>query len=145
MPNTVRLHRVLRTSPQKLYKAFIDPDAMTKWLPPNGFTGKVHEMNAKVGGGYRMSFTNFSNGKSHSFGGTYLELSPGERLVYTNKFADPTPPGEMRPTIPLRKVLVATGPIATQAGTPDTIPPGGCYLGGREPLTLLAKLGEAET
>ena|SRR5690348_8398483 len=144
MPNTVRLHRVLRTSPQKLYKAFIDPDAMTKWLPPNGFTGKVHEMNAKVGGGYRMSFTNFSNGKSHSFGGTYLELSPGERLVYTNKFDDPNLPGEMRTTITLKKVLVGTELIATQEGIPDMIPPEACYLGWQESLTLLAKLVEAE-
>ena len=144
MPSTIRLHRVLRTSPQKLYKAFIDPDAMNKWLPPNGFTGKVHQMDAKVGGQYRMSFTNFSSGKSHSFGGKYLELVPGERLVYTDKFDDPNLPGEMRTTIALKKVSVGTELNITQEGIPDMIPAEMCYLGWQESLVLLAKLVEAE-
>ena len=144
MPSTIRLHRVLRTSPQKLYKAFIDPDAMNKWLPPNGFTGKVHQMDAKVGGQYRMSFTNFSSGKSHSFGGKYLELDPGERLVYTDKFDDPNLPGEMRTTIALKKVSVGTELNITQEGIPDMIPPEACYLGWQESLTLLAMLVEPE-
>src|SRR5690349_4625642 len=108
MPNTVRFHRVLRASAQKLYKAFIDPDAMAKWLPPNGFTGKVHEMDARVGGGYRMSFTNFSTGKSHSFRGSYVELAPGERISYTDRFDDPNLPGEMRVTVTLKTVSVGT-------------------------------------
>jgi uncharacterized protein YndB with AHSA1/START domain len=144
MPNTIRLHRVLRTTPQKLYKAFLDPDAMVKWLPPNGFTGKVHEMNAKVGGKHRMSFTNFSSGKSHSFGGTYIELVPGERLVYTDKFDDPNLPGEMRTTITFKKVSVGTELNVTQEGVPDVIPAEACYLGWQESLRLLAKLVEAE-
>jgi uncharacterized protein YndB with AHSA1/START domain len=144
MPNTIRLHRVLRTTPQKLYKAFLDPDAMVKWLPPNGFTGKVHEMNAKVGGKHRMSFTNFSSGKSHSFGGTYLELVPGERLVYTDKFDDPNLPGEMRTTVTLKKVSVGTELNVTQEGVPDVIPAEACYLGWQESLRLLAALVEAE-
>ena len=144
MPSTIRLHRVLRTSPQKLYKAFIDPDAMNKWLPPNGFTGKVHQMDAKVGGQYRMSFTNFSSGKSHSFGGKYLELVPGERLVYTDKFDDPNLPGEMRTTVALKKVSVGTELNITQEGIPDMIPAEMCYLGWQESLMLLAKLVEAE-
>ena len=144
MPSTIRLHRVLRTSPQKLYKAFIDPDAMNKWLPPYGFTGKVHQMDAKVGGQYRMSFTNFSSGKSHSFGGKYLELVPGERLVYTDKFDDPNLPGEMRTTIALKKVSVGTELNITQEGIPDMIPAEMCYLGWQESLMLLAKLVEAE-
>src|SRR5258708_399086 len=108
MPNTVRFHRVLRTAAEKVYKAFIDPDAMAKWLPPNGFTGKVHEMDARVGGGHRMSFTNFSTGKSHSFGGRYVELTPGERICYTDRFDDPNLPGEMRVTVTLKKVSVGT-------------------------------------
>src|SRR5689334_9127805 len=144
MPSTIRLHRVLRTTPQKLYKAFIDPDAMAKWLPPNGFTGKVHQMEAKVGGQYRMSFTNFSSGKSHSFGGTYLELIPNERLVYTDKFADPNLPGEMRTTVALKKVSCGTELNVTQEGIPDLIPAEMCYLGWQESLALLAKLVGAE-
>ena len=144
MPSTIRLHRVLKTTPQKLYKAFIDPDAMAKWLPPNGFTGKVHQMDAKVGGQYRMSFTNFSSGKSHSFGGKYLELVPGERLVYTDKFADPNLPGEMRTTIAMKKVSCGTELNITQEGIPDMIPAEMCYLGWQESLALLAKLVEAE-
>ena len=144
MPSTIRLHRVLKTTPQKLYKAFIDPDAMAKWLPPNGFTGKVHQMDAKVGGQYRMSFTNFSSGKSHSFGGKYLELVPGERLVYTDKFDDPNLPGEMRTTIAMKKVSCGTELNITQEGIPDMIPAEMCYLGWQESLALLAKLVEAE-
>jgi uncharacterized protein YndB with AHSA1/START domain len=144
MPNTIRLHRVLRTTPQKLYKAFLDPEAMVKWLPPNGFTGKVHQIDAKVGGKHRMSFTNFSSGKSHSFGGTYLELVPGERLVYTDKFDDPNLPGEMRTTVTLKKVSVGTELNVTQEGVPDVIPAEACYLGWQESLRLLAALVEAE-
>lgn len=144
MPNTVRFHRVLRTTPAKVYKAFIDPDAMVKWLPPNGFTGKVHEMDARVGGGYRMSFTNFSTGKSHSFGGRYVELTPGERLCYTDRFDDPNLPGEMRVTITLKKVLVGTELNIVQEGIPDMIPPEACCLGWQESLALLAKLVDAE-
>src|SRR5213080_5098939 len=106
--NTIRLHRVLRATPEKIYRAFLDPDAMAKWLPPNGFTGKVHQMDAKVGGNYKMSFTNFSNGQSHSFGGTYLELVPNERIVHTDKFDDPNLPGEMRTTITFKKVMGGT-------------------------------------
>lgn len=144
MPNAVRFHRVLRTTPEKLYKAFIDPDAMVKWLPPNGFTGKVHEMDARVGGGYRMSFTNFSSGKSHSFGGRYTELKPGERIVYTDRFDDPNLPGEMRVTITLKKVSVGTELSIVQEGIPDVIPAEACYLGWQESLALLSKLVEAE-
>ena len=144
MPNTIRLHRVLRCTPQRLYKAFIDPDAMAKWLPPNGFTGKVHQMDARVGGAHRMSFTNFSTGKSDSFGGTYVELVPGERLVYTDKFDDPNLPGEMRTTVTIRKVSVGAELSVVQEGVPDVIPPEACYLGWQESLALLAKLVEAE-
>ena len=144
MPNTIRLHRVLRCTPQRLYKAFLDPDAMAKWLPPNGFTGKVHQMDARVGGAHRMSFTNFSTGKSDSFGGTYVELVPGERLVYTDKFDDPSLPGEMRTTVTIRKVSVGAELDVVQEGIPDVIPPEACYLGWQESLTLLAKLVEAE-
>jgi uncharacterized protein YndB with AHSA1/START domain len=144
MPNTVRFHRVLRTSAAKVYKAFIDPDAMAKWLPPNGFTGKVHELDARVGGGYRMSFTNFSTGKSHSFAGRYVELTPGERICYTDRFDDPNLPGEMRVTVTLKKVLVGTELNIVQEGIPDLIPPEACCLGWQESLTLLAKLVEAQ-
>ena len=144
MPNTIRLHRVLRCTPQRLYKAFLDPDAMAKWLPPNGFTGKVHQMDARVGGAHRMSFTNFSTGKSDSFGGTYVELVPGERLVYTDKFDDPNLPGEMRTTVTIRKVSVGAELSVVQEGVPDVIPPEACYLGWQESLALLAKLVEAE-
>jgi uncharacterized protein YndB with AHSA1/START domain len=141
---TVRLHRVLRAPPERIYKAFLDADAMSKWLPPNGFTGKVHHMDATVGGTYRMSFTNFSSGHSHSFGGTYLELAPHERLRYTGKFEDPNLPGEMQTTITLRKVLCGTEFTAVQEGIPEMIPTEMCYLGWQESLVLLAKLVEAE-
>src|SRR3954467_395764 len=144
MPNAVRFHRVLKTSPDKIYKAFLDPDAMAKWLPPNGFIGKVHQMDAKVGGQHRMSFTNFSTGGSHSFGGTYLELTPNERIVYTDKFDDPNLPGEMRTTIMLKKVMVGTEVSVAQEGVPEVIPPEACYLGWQESLLLLAQLVEAE-
>src|SRR5918996_2254502 len=138
MPSTIRLHRVLRTTPQRLYKAFLDPDAMAKWLPPNGFTGKVHEMDAKVGGKYRMSFTNFTNGQSHSFGGEFLELVPNERIRYTDKFDDPNLPGQMQTTISLKKVSVGTELSIVQEGIPDVIPAEACTLGWQESLTLLA-------
>ena len=144
MPGTVRFHRVLRATPEKVYRAFLDPEAMAKWLPPNGFTGKVHQMDAKVGGGYRMSFTNFGTGNGHSFGGTYVELTPGERIRYTNKFDDPNLPGEMTTTITLKKVFCGTEMNIVQEGIPDVIPPEGCYLGWQESLTLLAKLVEAD-
>ncbi len=144
MPNTIRLHRVLRTSPQKAYKAFIDPEAMAKWLPPNGFTGKVHQMDARVGGSYKMSFTNFATGKGHSFGGKYVEMTPGQRLVYTDKFDDPNLPGEMRTTIVFKEVSVGTELNITQEGVPDVIPAEACYLGWQESLMLLAKLVEAD-
>ena len=142
--NTIRLHRVLRAPAERIYKAFIDPDAMAKWLPPNGFTGKVHEMDARVGGGYKMSFTNFSTGNSHSFGGKYLELTPYERIVHTDTFDAPGLPGEMVVTINLQKVSCGTEVNIEQAGVPAVIPPDGCYLGWQESLVLLAKLVEAE-
>ena len=141
---TVRLHRVLRTTPERLYRAFVDPDAMAKWLPPNGFTGRVHHMDARVGGSYRMSFTNFSTGKSHAFGGTYLELQPGERLRYTDRFDDPNLPGEMVTTVSLATVSCGTELTVVQEGIPDMIPTEACYLGWQESLVLLAKLVEAE-
>ena len=144
MPNTVRLHRVLRSTPERIYRAFLDPEAMAKWLPPNGFTGKVHQMDARVGGTYRMSFTNFTSGKSHSFGGEYLELVPNERIRNTDKFDDPNLPGEMRVTITLKKVLVGTDLTVVQEGIPDVIPAEACMLGWQESLALLAKLVEAE-
>jgi len=142
--NTVRLHRVLRASPEKVYRAFIDPDAMVKWLPPNGFTGKVHQMDVKVGGTYRMSFTNFTTGKSHSFGGTYLELTPNQRLRYTDKFDNPNLAGEMQTTIALKQVSCGTELNVTQEGIPAVIPAEACYLGWQESLMLLAKLVEPE-
>jgi uncharacterized protein YndB with AHSA1/START domain len=142
--NTIRLHRVLRATPDRVYRAFLDPDAMVKWLPPNGFTGKVHEMDAKVGGSHRMSFTNFTTGKSHSFGGTYLELLPNERIRYTDKFDDPNLPGEMVITVSLKEVACGTELNIEQAGVPDVIPQEMCYLGWQESLVLLAKLVEAE-
>ena len=144
MPNTVRLHRVLRSTPERVYRAFLDPEAMAKWLPPNGFTGKVHQVDARVGGSYRMSFTNFTSGKSHSFGGEYLELVPNERIRHTDKFDDPNLPGEMTVTVTLKKVLVGTEVNITQEGIPDVIPAEACVLGWQESLTLLAKLVEAE-
>jgi len=142
--NTVRFHRVLRATPEKVYRAFLDPDAMAKWLPPNGFTGKVHHMDAKVGGAYKMSFTNFSTGRSIPFGGKYLELAPHERIRYTDQFDDPNLPGEMVTTITLKKVSCGTELNIVQEGIPDVIPPEACCLGWQESLTLLAKLVEAE-
>ena len=144
MPNTIRLHRVLKAPPERVYKAFLDPEAMSKWLPPNGFTGKVHEMQARVGGTYKMSFTNFSSGKSHAFGGKYIELVPSERLRYTDKFDDPNLPGEMKTTITLKKVFCGTDLTVVQEGVPEMIPPEACYLGWQESLNLLGKLVEAE-
>ena len=142
--NAVQLHRVLRAPPERIYRALLDPDAMAKWLPPNGFTGKVHQIDAKVGGKYKMSFTNFSTGKSHSFGGTYLELKPHERLRYTDKFDDANLPGEMQTTITLKQVFCGTDLNITQEGIPAAIPAEACYLGWQESLILLAKLVEAE-
>jgi uncharacterized protein YndB with AHSA1/START domain len=144
MPNTVRFHRVLKTTPEKVYKAFLDPEAMVKWLPPHGFTGKVHSMDARVGGSYRMSFTNFSTGNGHSFGGEYLELVPAKRIVHTDKFDNPGLPGEMKVTITLKKVLVGTELNIVQEGIPDVIPPEACCLGWQESLALLAQLVEPE-
>lgn len=141
---TVRLHRVLRATPERVYRAFLDPDAMVKWLPPNGFTGKVHHLDAKVGGTYKMSFTNFTTGHSHSFGGEYLELVSNERIVHTDKFDDPNLPGEMKVTISLKQVSVGTELNILQEGIPDVVPLEACYLGWQESLTLLAKLVEAE-
>jgi uncharacterized protein YndB with AHSA1/START domain len=142
--STVKLHRVLRSSPEKVYKAFLDPDAMAKWLPPNGFTGKVHSMDAKVGGTYKMSFTNFTNGQTHAFGGKYLELVPGQRIRYTDQFDDPNLPGQMITTIELKKVACGTELTAVQEGIPDAIPAEMCYLGWQESLILLGKLVEAD-
>ena len=141
---TVQLHRVIRTTPERLYKAFTDPDAMAKWLPPHGFTCKVHHMDVKVGGGFKMSFTNFTTGKSHSFGGTYLELEPGQRLRYTDVFDDPNLPGEMITTVTLTKVFCGTDLKVVQEGIPDVIPVEACYLGWQESLTLLMQLAEPE-
>jgi uncharacterized protein YndB with AHSA1/START domain len=144
MPNTVQFHRVLRASPEKVYRAFLDAAAMAKWLPPNGFTGKVHHLDARVGGTYTMSFTNFSTGRSHSFGGEYLELVPHERIRHTDRFDDPNLPGEMRTTISLRKVFCGTELNIVQEGLPDVIPPEACCLGWQESLSLLAQLVEAD-
>jgi uncharacterized protein YndB with AHSA1/START domain len=141
---TVRLHRVLKAPPSRVYKAFLDPDAMAKWLPPHGFTGKVHELDPRVGGSYRMSFTNFNTGKSHSFGGTYLELVPGERLRYIDKFDDPGLPGEMHVTIDLKPVACGTDVSIVQEGIPAAIPVEFCYLGWQESLSLLAHVVEPE-
>jgi uncharacterized protein YndB with AHSA1/START domain len=142
--STIRLHRVLRASPEKVYRAFVDPDAMAKWLPPDGFTGRVHQMEAKVGGTYRMSFTNFTTGQSHAFGGTFLELAPHERIRYTDRFDDPNLPGEMQTTVTLKKVAGGTELNVVQEGVPEVIPPDQCYLGWQESLTLLARLVEPE-
>jgi uncharacterized protein YndB with AHSA1/START domain len=144
MPSTVQFHRVLRTTPERLYRACLDPDAMAKWLPPHGFTGKVHHMDPRVGGTYKMSFTNFTSGKSHSFGGEYLELVPNERLRWTDRFDDPNLPGEMKVTVTLKKVSVGTELHIAQEGIPDAIPAEACTLGWQESLSLLAKLVEAE-
>ena len=144
MSGTVKLHRVLTAPASRIYKAFLDPDAMAKWLPPHGFTGKVHAMDARVGGRYRMSFTNLSSGKSHDFGGEYVELVQDERIVYTDRFDDPNLPGEMRVTIVLKPVSVGTDISIEQSGIPDMIPVEMCYLGWQESLTLLKQLVEAE-
>src|SRR5687768_12207780 len=144
MGNTVKLHRVLKAKAERVYRAFIDPDAMAKWLPPHGFTGKVHSMDARVGGGYKMSFTNFTTGKSHSFGGKYLELVPNERLRYTDKFDDPNLPGEIQMAVTFKKVFCGTELNIVQEGVPAVIPAEACYMGWQESLTLLTKLVEAE-
>lgn len=144
MSHTIRLHRVLQAKPERVYRAFIDPDAMAKWLPPNGFTGKVHEMDARVGGSYRMSFTNFTTGNSHSFGGKYLELVPNQRIRHTDAFDDQNLPGVMQVTIDLKEVSCGTEINITQEGVPEMIPAEGCYVGWQESLALLAKLVEAE-
>jgi uncharacterized protein YndB with AHSA1/START domain len=144
MSGTVRLHRVIRSTPERLYRAFLDADAMAKWLPPHGFTGKVHHLDATVGGTYRMSFTNFSTGHSHAFGGTYLELVPNERICHTDSFDDSNLPGEMRTTIALAQVSCGTELSVVQEGIPDVIPVEQCYLGWQESLTLLTLLVEAD-
>jgi uncharacterized protein YndB with AHSA1/START domain len=144
MPNTVRLHRVLATKPEKVYRAFIEADALAKWLPPNGFTCTVHHLDAKVGGSFKMSFRNFTTGNGHSFGGQYLELVPGERLRYTDKFDDPNLPGEMQLTVGLKPVIVGTEIAIVQEGIPDAIPAEACYLGWQESLRNLARLVEPE-
>ena len=142
--NTVKLHRVLKAKPQRVYRAFVDPDAMAKWLPPHGFTGKVHQMDAKVGGSYKMSFTNFSTGKSHAFGGKFVEMKENELLKYTDRFDDPNLPGEMVTTVKLREVFCGTEVNITQEGIPAAIPAEACYLGWQESLQLLAQLVEPE-
>ena len=142
--NTIRLHRVLRATPERIYRAFLNADAMAKWLPPNGFTGKVHHLDAKVGGTFKMSFTNFTTGKSHSFGGKYLELVPHERLHYTDTFDDPNLPGEMRVTVTLKPVSCGTDVTIVQEGVPAVIPSEACYLGWQESLILLGQLVEVE-
>lgn len=144
MPNTVRLHRVLATKPEKVYRAFLEPDAMAKWLPPDGFACTVHHMESKVGGAFRMSFRNFTNGQKHSFGGQYVELVPNERLCYTDKFEDPNLPGEIRVTVTLKKVSVGTEVSIVQEGLPDVIPVEACYLGWQQSLRNLARLVEPE-
>ena len=142
--NTVRLHRVLKAPPERIYRAFLDPDAIPKWLPPHGFTCKVHHLDAKVGGTYRMSFTNFSTGNGHAFGGTYLELVPNERIRNDDRFEDPNLPGTMITTVTLKQVSVGTDVQIVQEGIPDAIPVEGCYLGWQESLVLLAQLVEPE-
>ncbi len=144
MPSTVRLHRVLTTSPQKVYRAFVEADALAKWLPPNGFTCSVDHLEARVGGSFRMSFRNFTTGHSHAFGGKYVELAEGERVRYTDTFDDPNLPGEMQVTVTLKKVSVGTEVEITQAGVPDAIPLEACYLGWQESLRNLARLVEPE-
>ena len=141
---TVRLHRVLRATPERIYRAFLDADALAKWLPPNGFTGRVHQLDARVGGSYRMSFTNFTSKHSHSFGGDYLELAAAERIRYTGKFDDPHLPGVMQTTVSLQAVSCGTELNIVQEGIPEVIPLEACYLGWQESLMLLGKLVEAE-
>ncbi len=141
---TVRLHRVLRAPPERVYRAFLDADAMVKWLPPHGFTGKVHHLDARIGGTFRMSFTNFTTGHGHAFGGEYLDLVPNERICYTDKFDDPNLPGEMQATITLSVVSCGTEVNVVQEGIPEVIPVEMCYLGWQESLVMLAKLVEAE-
>lgn len=142
--HTIHLHRVIRAVPERVYRAFLDADAMAKWLPPNGFTGRVHQLDAKVGGHYRMSFTNFTTGHSHSFGGEYLELVPHERIRYTGVFDDPNLPGTMQTTVTLRPVFCGTELNVVQEGIPEVIPPAACHLGWQESLALLVLLVEAE-
>jgi uncharacterized protein YndB with AHSA1/START domain len=142
--HTIKLHRVLRTTPEKVYRAFLDADAKAKWLPPHGFTGKVHHLDAKVGGTYKMSFTNFSTGQTHSFGGQYTELVPGKRIRYTDKFDDANLPGEMHVTVTLKAVSVGTELNVVQEGVPEIIPEHACYLGWQESLNLLAQLVEPD-
>ncbi|HEX9166345.1 MAG TPA: SRPBCC family protein [Gemmatimonadales bacterium] len=142
--NTVKLHRVLRSPPERVYRAFLDAEAMVKWLPPHGFTGRVHQVDARVGGTYRMSFTNLATGQGHSFGGEYLELVPNERIVNTDRFDDPNLPGEMRTTVSLKAVSCGTELAVVQEGIPEVIPVEACYLGWQESLQLLALLVEAE-
>jgi len=144
MPSTIRLHRVLRGKPERVYRAFLDADAMAKWLPPYGFTCKVHHLDAKVGGTHRMSFTNFTSGKSHSFGGRYLEMRPNELIRYTDAFDDPNLPGEMQVTVTLKEVSCGTEVVIVQEGVPDVIPAEGCYLGWQESLAQLANLVDPE-
>ena len=144
MPSTIRLHRVLRARPERVYRAFLDAEAKVKWLPPNGFTAKVHHADTRVGGSYKMSFTNFTTGKSHSFGGQYVELTPHTRIRYADKFDDPNLPGAMQVTVELKAVSVGTELNITQEGIPDAIPAEACYLGWQESLVLLGKLVEAE-
>ncbi|WP_371348187.1 SRPBCC family protein [Ancylobacter sp. IITR112] len=144
MPSTIRLHRVLATSPEKLYRAFIEPDAQAKWISPHGFTCTVHELDARVGGSFRMSFRNFTTGESHAFGGTYEELVPGKSLRYTDRFDDPALPGEMQVSVTLREVSVGTELEIVQAGVPDIIPPEACYLGWQQSLDNLARLVEPD-
>ena len=142
--NTVRLHRVLRATPERVYRAFLDADAMAKWLPPHGYTGKVHHLDARIGGTYGMSFTHFATGHRHSFGGTYVELVPNERMRYTDTFDDPNLPGEMQVTVTFAKVPVGTEVTIVQEGVPEVIPPSACYLGWQESLALLQLLVEPE-
>lgn len=142
--NTVRLHRVLKAPPERVWRAFLDPDAMAKWMPPHGFTGKVHEMDARVGGKYRMSFTNFGTGKSHAFGGTFVEITPHERLRYTDRFEDPNLPGELQVAVTLRKLPFGTELTIVQEGIPEVIPAEACILGWQESLALLAQVVEPE-
>jgi len=144
MPNAIQLHRVLKSTPEKVYRAFIDPDAMVKWIPPNGFTAKVYNLDATVGGRFRMSFTNFSTGKEQPFGGEFHELVPYERIRYTDRFDDPAMPGEMQVEITLKTVSMGTEVHIVQSGLPDAIPPEACYLGWQESLILLGKLVEVE-